>query len=101
MQPKNLQTDYETYLEVMEDLLNPIDARGLDLETLKRLYESKFVYLENLRIKCFFEINNNPHTRFNQEDYNIILIALKETKTQVKKLFLLAINNNLSNRKVS
>lgn len=38
-------TDYDTYKEIMGELPKPIIADGLDLETLKRLYESKAVYL--------------------------------------------------------
>ena len=98
------QTDYETYLEIMEELLNPIDATGLDLDTLKRLYESKFVYLENLRVKCFYALNNKPaqqENTFNEEDYLVILEAIKNTKKQIKNLILITINHNFTKGKAS
>jgi len=99
---KGLQgTDYQTYKEIMGELLNPIMAEGLDLDTLKRLYESKAVYLENLRLKCFWEINKKPMTFFTAQDYALILRAIAETKNQLRHLILAALNSQLDKRKVS
>ncbi len=98
MNPSKMLTDYHTYLEVMEDLLKPIDGSGLDLETLRRLYESKLVYLENLRVKCFQEINKNIESDFKQDDYQLILTAIFETKRNIKRLVVLTINTNLAKR---
>ena len=99
---KGLQaTDYETYREIMGELLSPIMPEGLDLDTLKRLYESKAVYLENLRVKCFWEINKNPLTFFTTSDYTLILRAIKETSHQLRHLILAAVNSQLAKRKVS
>lgn len=95
-------TDYETYKEIMGELLNPIVAGELDRDTLKRLYESKAVYLENLRAKCFWEINTQKSkSHFSHEDYVLILRAIQETRSQVRQLILHSISENLSRRKVS
>jgi hypothetical protein len=94
-------TSYETYREIMGELLNPIMAQGLDADTLKRLYESKAVYLENLRIKCFVELNGKGTTHFNKDDYTLILTAIKKTREHLRKLIMLAVAENLSRRKVS
>ena len=91
-------TDFETYKEIMGELLQPISAQGLDPDTLKRLYESKLVYLENLRVKCFYEINSKGKTFFTIEDYNLILKALNETRKHIRDLILIVISNNLAKR---
>ena len=94
-------TDYESYKEIMEELLKPIMPKDLDPDTLKRLYESKAVYLENLRVRCFWELNTKSETPFTQSDYTFILQAIEETKRHLRSMILLAINDNLSRRKVS
>ncbi len=94
-------TDYETYKEIMGELLNPIVSGELDNETLKRLYESKAVYLENLRAKCFWEMNTQGQSHFTHEDYVLILKAIQETRSQLRQLILHSISENLSRRKVS
>lgn len=96
---KKTATDYETYTEIMEDLMKPIAAEGLDQETLKRLYESKMVYLENLRIKCFKEVNAGKSSHFRQQDYNLIVRAGVETRKQLREVVLSAIQTRLSNIK--
>ena len=95
---KDRSTDYETYREIMGELLRPIDASGLDVDTLKRLYESKLVYLENLRVKCFVAVNSTQPGPFTVEDYSLILKALAETNRHLKDLILIAINSNLKKR---
>ncbi len=97
----NEATDYETYKEIMGDLLGPIQAVGLDADTLKRLYESKLVYLENLRIKCFYEINKNNESHFSVDDYQLIIQAVSETNKHLREIVLLAISDNLRKRKIS
>ena len=94
-------TDYETYREIMDELLNPIMAEGLEMDTLKSLYESKSVYLENLRIKCFWELNSGKKTHFEWEDYHLILRAITENKNHIRKLILLNVTTGLDRRKVS
>lgn len=96
---KKTSTDYETYREIMEDLLKPISSEGLDAETLKRLYESKMVYLENLRIKCFKEVNGNRESHFSHDDYKLIVRAGVETRKQLRDVVLSAIQLKLSNIK--
>lgn len=92
-------TDYATYKGIMEELLQPIVANGLDHDTLKRLYESKLVYLENLRIKCFHDINSNKVIAyFSTDDYAIILKALEQTKAHVRDLIILAVKHALATR---
>ena len=98
---KDRSTDYETYSEIMGELPRPIDARGLDVDTLKRLYESKLVYLENLRVKCFVELNGGQPGHFSMEDYKLILQALAETNRHLRDLILLAITTQLQKRNVS
>ncbi len=93
-------TDYETYREIMGELIKPILAEGLDAETLKSLYESKAVYLENLRIKCFKELNSKKRSsHFSWDDYHLILRAIKENFGHVRNLILVAVNEKLDCRK--
>ena len=93
-------TDYSTYREIMDELLRPIQAEGLDFDTLKRLYESKLVYLENLRVKCFMEMNGKkPGAHFSMSDYQIILSAILETHGHLKQMILLALNGSLDAQK--
>lgn len=94
---KKPSTDYETYREIMEDLLKPIAGDGIDPETLKRLYESKMVYLENLRVKCFKEVNREKNSHFTQEDYKLIVRAGMETRQHLRQVVLVAIQARLSN----
>lgn len=98
---KKISTDYETYREIMGELMQPISGAGLDDDTLRRLYESKLVYLENLRTKCFWEVNTQEKSYFSTEDYRLIVSALNTTKEHLKNIILLAITNNLAKRKVS
>ena len=95
------QYDYETYREIMSDLIHPISAEGLDFDTLRRLYESKLVYLDNLRIKCFREINSGRETHFTASDHSLIVKAHGETTKQLRQVVLLAITDNLAKRQVS
>ena len=92
-------TDYETYREIMGELLRPIEAHGLDVDTLKRLYESKLVYLENLRVKCFKEANGGGG-HFTMDDYRLILKALAETNRHLRDLILLALDTSMKKRSV-
>ncbi|MEZ4743381.1 MAG: hypothetical protein R3B45_13205 [Bdellovibrionota bacterium] len=98
---KKETVDYETYREIMDELLRPINGEGLDTDTLKRLYESKLVYLENLRVKCFTEINQDYRGFFTMHDYQLILTAIKRTNLHLHDLVLLAVTSGLSRRKVS
>lgn len=99
---KDPSTDYETYREIMGELLRPIEAHGLDVDTLKRLYESKLVYLENLRIKCFKELNRaGASGNFTVSDYQLILKALAETRRHLRDLMLLAISTHLKKANAS
>ncbi len=89
-------TDFETYREIMNELLEPIIGEDLDADTLKRLYESKLVYLENLRLKCFLELNNDEDDGyFTTEDYKLILDARNETHGHLRKLIICALSDNL------
>jgi hypothetical protein len=92
-----LQTDYDTYREIMNDLLKPISSDGLDDDTVKRLYESKIVYLENLRVKCFRDMNSAKETHFTREDYQLILEALKQARGHLRGVVLCVINSRLKN----
>jgi len=96
-----MATDYETYREIMSDLMQPISGEGLDDDTLKRLYESKLVYLENLRQKCFVELNSAKPSHFSTDDQALVLAAIKQTRVFLRELILLSITNNLARRKVS
>jgi len=94
-------TDYETYREIMDELVKPIVGEGLDPETLKNLYESKAVYLENLRVRSFTELNHLKSTHFTWKDYQLILDAMQQTRNHVRQLILLVIHDKLAKRKVS
>jgi len=93
--------DYETYREIMDELLRAIDGEGLDTDTLKRLYESKLVYLENLRVKCFYEMNNSAPGFFTVDDYQMVITAIKRTKVHLHDLVMLAVSSGLARRQVS
>jgi lipase chaperone LimK len=99
--PTDDMIDYETYREIMGELLQPIDGEGLDTDTLKRLYESKMVYLENLRVRCFIEMNQPSSGFFTQEDYQLILTATQRTSSHLRELVLCAMTSGLARRKVS
>jgi hypothetical protein len=92
-------TNYQTYREIMDELLSPINGDDLEADILVRLYQSKLVYLENLRTKCFMEINRKSETPFTATDYALIIKAVKETKAHLRQSMVLAISENLSNRK--
>ncbi len=93
-------TDYETYREIMGELIKPILAEGLDVETLKSLYESKAVYLENLRIKSFKELNSEKRSsHFTWDDYHLVVRAIKENHNHVRNLILVAVHEKLDCRK--
>ncbi|MBM4253866.1 MAG: hypothetical protein FJ146_18005 [Deltaproteobacteria bacterium] len=94
-------TDFATYREIMGELLRPIEGHGLDVDTLKRLYESKLVYLENLRVRCFLELNSAAGGHFTMNDYKLILQASAETNRHLRNLILLAISTNLKKRTAS
>ncbi len=94
-------TDYETYKEIMGELLKPILADGLDPETLKSLYESKAVYLENLRVKCFRELNSDRTSHFTWEDYALVIRAIDENCQHVRQLILFVVQDKLERRLAS
>lgn len=105
---KSSNTDYETYREIMGELLRPISGSDLDAETLKRLYESKLVYLENLRVQCFLAINapgpgagkdTLRTAHFTAKDYALILDAIKTTRSHLRQVVLVAITSNFARRK--
>jgi hypothetical protein len=95
------EVEYETYKEIMSELMNPILVDGLDHDTLHRLYKSKLVYLENLRVKCFRAINGRVKSLFTQNDYRLIVEAIAANQEFVKMAVLVTINNNLAKRKIS
>lgn len=95
----DFSTDYETYREIMSELSKPINGEEIDHDTLKRLYESKAVYLENLRIKCFMEINSHKETHFSNEDYQLILNAIQENRKHVRSLILCVFSKRLNKSK--
>ncbi len=93
-----IPTDYETYREIMHDLMHPIAAEDLDLETHKRLYESKLVYLESLRTKCFQEMNKKNPGFFQMTDYELILGAIRETNSHLRRIIITALTCSLKSR---
>ena len=92
--------DYETYCEIMSDLMSPIDDSGLDKETLKCLYESKLIYLENLRMKCFHEINSHRQGPFSSQDLSLIISALEQTKEHLRDLVIVSLSHAISRQKI-
>ena len=94
-------TDYETYREIMDELKNPIIGKGLDPDLLIRLHESKVIYLDNLRVRCFREINKNEETHFSWDDYIYIVSALDDCRATTKSLIIHSINTLLSTKKIA
>ncbi len=93
-------TDYQTYREIMSELATPIHAEGLDVDTLKRLYDSKLVYLENLRTKCFREMNLTKDSPFTTDDLQLIIRSIAQTKDHIGELVRHAVHTSLAKRKV-
>jgi len=92
------QTDYETYRDIMPELLNPIETGDLSPEVLVRLYQSKLVYLESLRNKCFLEMNGMASSSFTASDYSLIIEAIALSRDQLRQVVVGAIETNLSRR---
>ena len=93
---KESAKDFDTYREIMDELLQPISGEDLDADTLKRLYESKLVYLENLRIKCFEQLNDSKSdSHFTTDDYSVILDARNKTQGHIRTLIFNAMTENL------
>lgn len=88
---------YDAYIEIKSELVKPISDNGLDGQTVKRLYESKAVYLENLRIKCFREMNQFRHQDdgFNEDDYQFILNAAKINRNHLRSHIMAVIKERL------
>jgi hypothetical protein len=95
----SLRIDYETFKEIEADLLRPIVGDGLDYDTLRKLYESKLVYLSNLRAKCFLDMNQNSSPVFQPDDLAVIVKALSLTNGHIRDLFLTAIQESLAKRR--
>ncbi len=90
---------YETYKEIMDELSSPIQSHDLDVSTLKRLYESKLVYLENLRDKIFMLLNDDvKKTPFTWSDYEFIIKAKEATGEHLRAAVLVAITDSLSKK---
>ena len=89
--------DYNVYKELEADLICPIDSPALSKDITVRLYESKLIYLENLRVKCFKDMNMNHNSKFTADDYNFILKAKKITNSYLKEVILDIIKENLNN----
>lgn len=92
--------DYETYREIIDELILPIQGEGLDHDTLKRLYESKLVYLENLRTKIFYSMNQPGHTLFGPNDYELIIESIAVSRRHLRSLVVLAVSDQLAKRLV-
>lgn len=93
-----MRLDYETYKEIEEDLLRPILGDGLDHETLRKLYQSKLVYLCNLREKCFRDINAGSTPIFTPNDLEHIVKAISLTQNHIRTLILTAMQESLARR---
>ncbi len=87
--------DYNVYKELEADLICPIESPTLNKDITVRLYESKLIYLENLRVKCFKDMNMNSSSKFTTEDYNFILKAKQITNAYLKEVILDIIKENL------
>lgn len=92
----SLFQDYAEYREIMDDLHQPIKMEGLDSQTIKELYVSKLVYLENLRVTCFTEMNKTEGSCFRTEDYQFIIEAIEKTKVYLRETILFALHSSLS-----
>ncbi len=94
-----MRIDYETFKEIEPELLRPILGDGLDYDTLRKLYESKIVYLSHLRSRCFMEINQNMSPDFKPDDLATIVRALNLTQEHVRLLVLTAMQESLAKRR--
>jgi hypothetical protein len=89
-------TDYKTYREIAQDLILPIRAHGLDADTQRRLYSSKLVYLESLRLHCFRQMNLPLVDTFTIDDYQWILLAQALASKQLTDIVRKSIQKALS-----
>lgn len=94
------QSDYESFHEILDDLMKPIRDDGLNVETVIRLYESKLAYLENIRIKCFRDVNartlRKESNGFQVQDYELIIAAIDLTRKTLKYTILTSVRESLS-----
>lgn len=92
--------EYRIYRKVFEELARPLDVSGLDIETIIKLYKSKLIYLENLRLRCFNHINHRVPSGsvscFNGHDLSFIIYAQKETKLHLRQVYLSGIRHHLA-----
>lgn len=77
---------YQSYQRIKVDLHQKIDDTGLDAMTLKRLYESKLVYLEELRRTCFRSLNSAEESSFTPDDLGFIITGIRITRSHLRAL---------------
>jgi hypothetical protein len=90
-----MSDDYKNYREIMDQLLNPIEGKSLDDQTLLQLYESKLVYLENLRARAFFASNRPDQGFFTPKDQQLIIEAIATTKLHLRDAVVFSIKKRI------
>ncbi|MBM3382548.1 MAG: hypothetical protein FJY29_08935 [Betaproteobacteria bacterium] len=100
--PVPLETSYELYKELVEELMAPIET-SMDAHVRYELYLSKLVYLENLLEQCFRTVNgsksatmNGIEHSFTADDLNTIRRAITSTHSHLRETILEALEQQLS-----
>lgn len=90
-----IQSSYELYKEIAEDLCVPVDFK-LPVDVRYQLYLSKMVYLRNLFDQCFKSINHFQNKeQFSANDFEMIRSAIEATQEFLRQTCLQAMDESL------
>jgi hypothetical protein len=84
--PQDTKVSYELYRELAGELCAPIDDVNMGLELRHELYLSKLVYLQNLQVQCFKNINSSQQKDclYDVSDLENIYHAIQVTEEFLK-----------------
>ena len=97
---RNQTVSYELYQEIAAELNMPID-NSLNAAVRFELYQSKFIYLNNLYQQCFRTLNqtsNLARESFTHEDLNFLQQSMAVTADFLKLAVLDALQASLDKR---
>lgn len=93
---KNDDLNYDLYRDIADDLSSQVDQK-LEPEVRYELYQSKLVYLTNLQIQCFKQINlAGSKSQFQNSDLANIILAIEMTHKQMRDTVLEAMDKCLA-----
>ena len=97
---RNQKISYELYREIAAELSIPIDC-SLNAEVRFELYQSKYIYLNNLYQQCFRTLNqtsNLARESFTHEDLTLLQQSIAVTADFLKLAVLDALQASLDKR---